>query len=175
MIQLNEVWLRDFIVSNVWTFLITDRYSRFAFFVHFFLRVPFLVSRFIIKSRRSRQQSLRRICFLLFALCDQFPFFIRAVAHWCAPLEKNLPSKQKLLARPKVHLRAAPRQCPRSPEQSAQPQSWRTNRPRTRPRPRFRIRATPSVLPRFFFKGSKVNLEFRFDDKIHRTNRVFEP
>jgi len=115
---------------------------------------------------------------LLPAFCAlrSFPFFTRAVVDWCVSLEKDLLPKQKFLARPKVH--AALRQCPRSPGQSARPRLWRTNKPRTRTRPRFRLRSRPrprlrfrvrailSELPRFFFKGPKVNSEFKFDDEI---------
>jgi len=114
-------------------------------------------------------------CLLRFAIISVF--FIRAVVDWCASLEKqDLLPKQKLLARPKVHLQAALRQCPRSPGQSARPRLWRTNKSRTRTRPRFRlrsrprlrfrVRAIPSELPRFFFKGPKVNSEFRLDGEI---------
>jgi len=85
------------------------------------------------------------------------------IGAFCSPLpreKRNIMErsrKQKLLAASKVHLRAAPRQCPRSPRRSARPRPWRTSRPPTRPRPRFRVRATPLELPRSSFKEPKVN------------------
>lgn len=151
------MWLHDFAL-----FRTIDVQSLFSSYVS---SVPLRVQ---IKIA-SRQKSPRRIvaCFLRFMIISVF--HPSCCCYFSRKRQDPLP-KQKVLAHPKVHLRAASRQCPRSPRRSARPQLWRTNRsrarPRPRPRPRFKVRATLSELPRFFFKGPKVNSGFGFEDEI---------